>query len=474
MKLSIRLPAFKSYLVLGRNMLNMRSDSTKHICLITLCLITSILVASARADEEFTLIKTLQSPKPSDRGGFGFDIALDADFLIIGEWYASIDDLEQAGGAYIYDSQWSIISTLTSSVPANGDTFGNTVDVNGDMVVVGSPRTKPEGNNEVGEAHVFNSEGSLLFILQSPTPSVSGYFGYEAVLGRDIIVVAEPGGVKEVYFAGCIHVYDSEGVHITTLVSPSKKANSEFGRSLAVSDEYIIAGEPGWYGGAIERGSVHVFDYSWMHVATLNAPEQGERTLFGYRVAIDGDIIVVGEPLAAVDGHEKAGRAHIFDTGWNHLVTLQAPAPEDNGEFGIDVAVSGDLVVVGECKRDLDVLNEGAAYVFDLEGNLVNSLVSPEPSVGAQFGTRVAVDGEIVVVSEVEATVDGVSKAGKVYVFGLGEPVTEQPTQEDEIIDTESESESEKSGGIPGFPLESVVISLALAVLGIWFIRKQR
>ena len=62
-------------------------------------------------------------------------------------------------------------------------------------------------------------------------------------------------------------------------------------------------------------------------VATLNAPEQGERTMFGDQVDIDGDIIVVGEPRATVDDHLRAGRAHIFDTSWNHLAMLQSPIP---------------------------------------------------------------------------------------------------------------------------------------------------
>ena len=34
---------------------------------------------------------------------------------------------------------------------------------------------------------------------------------------------------------------------------------------------------------------------------------------------------------------------------------------------------------------------------------LISTLVSPDPTVGAQFGYKVATDGEIVVVSDVEA-----------------------------------------------------------------------
>jgi hypothetical protein len=201
------------------------------------------------------------------------------------------------------------------------------------------------------------------------------------------------------------------------------KREAEFGTSLALSDEYIIVGEPGYITRPIEIGSVHVFDYDWNHVATLNAPEQGEYSGFGNQVATDGDIIVVGEFMATVDGHEKAGRAHIFDTGWNHLAVLQAPAPDDNGEFGIDLAVGGGLVVVGEGKGDVSDMNEGKTYLFDLEGNLISTLTSPDPTIGARFGYRVATDGEFVVVAEVEATADELIKAGRVHIFQAGAAV---------------------------------------------------
>ena len=62
--------------------------------------------------------------------------------------------------------------------------------------------------------------------------------------------------------------------------------------------------------------------------------------------------------------------------------------------------------------------------------------------------------------------------------YSLGEPTTEQPDPEEETTETESESEpeteSETSGGIPGFPLESIVLSIVLTVIGLWLIQRKR
>jgi len=251
-----------------------------------------------------------------------------------------------------------------------------------------------------------------------------------------------------------------------------------FGWSIAAGDEYVLVGETGYvFENMIpEICSVHVFDYDWNHVATLNAPDQQERTCFGISTSISSDYVVVGEPWATVDGHEKAGRARIYDTDWNHVATLDSPTPEALAEFGCDVAMGGDIVVVGERKGDVDSMNEGKVHIFDLEGNLIASLVSPEPAVSALFGHSVETDGEIIVVGETDIEAGGETKAGKVHVFGLGEPIAEQPAPEEETTETESEpeTESETSGGIPGFPLESIVLSIVLTVIGLWLIQIKR
>jgi hypothetical protein len=130
---------------------------------------------------------------------------------------------------------------------------------------------------------------------------------------------------------------------------------------------------------------------------------------------------------------------------------------------------------VGERRGDVESMNEGKAYVFDLEGNLISTLVSPEPFPGNQFGYSVETDGEIIVVCEADVEAGGKSKAGKVHVFGLGEPVAEPPTQEVETTaESEPELESDKSGGIPGFSLESIVISMFLAMFWLWSVQRRR
>ena len=159
-----------------------------------------------------------------------------------------------------------------------------------------------------------------------------------------------------------------------------------------------------------------MFDYNWNLVKTFQSPEPQLFTYYGNSVPVSGDHFVVGEKGSTVDGYRRAGRAYIYDTDWNLVAALQSPTPEDDAEFGVDVCIGGDFVVVGE----VNAQNEGKVYVFDLEGNLLFSMISPEPELGSHFGSKVLMDGEILVVGEVDATVDEVPGAGKAHVFKLG------------------------------------------------------
>jgi hypothetical protein len=429
----------------------------KHAILILLSILAVISVTPVRAEEEYHVVATLEPSNPQGYGGFGGDIALSEDLLLIGEWWGHVEEFGTAGLAYLYDNDWNLLSTLQAPEPELIASFGRSVDLLGDMMVIGSPYHDAEGLRNAGEAYVFDSDGSLQFTLRSPDPQMQARFGIEVAFGKDVILVGESRYDAEgVYNAGAVHVYDTEGVYLTTLTSPSAKIQGFFGENLAANDEFILVGEAGEHDNPpFVVGSVHVFDYDWNLVATLQASEQAVRTGFGVSIAIRGETVVIGEVWADVEGRDRAGRAYIFDTDWNQLATLQSTAPRDGGEFGRGTAIGGDLMVVGERRGDVVSIKEGKVYVYDLEGNLLSTLASPEPTVGAQFGYKIATDGEIVVVAEVDATVDGVSKAGKVHVFGSGPGA--EPEAEHEPVSTQEEAkpeaeEKKPSGGIPGFP----------------------
>ena len=58
-----------------------------------------------------------------------------------------------------------------------------------------------------------------------------------------------------------------------------------------------------------------------------------------------------------------------------------------------------------------------------------------------------------------------------VHIYGLGEPAVVEQVDEGEPVVEEEVEETKRGGGIPGFPLESIILGV-IAVIILWRIRK--
>ena len=135
---------------------------------------------------------------------------------------------------------------------------------------------------------------------------------------------------------------------------------------------------------------------------------------FGLGLAIDGDRVLVGAPLSSFD----MGAAYLFrraSNGWAR-VTKFIPPPGIGGDvdFGISVALSGNVAVIGApdaaCEGNWHC---GAAFVYAYNGFrwlLQQKLVPSDVQNSSGFGASVTTDGDRILVSSYAA-------ADAVYVF---------------------------------------------------------
>jgi FG-GAP repeat protein len=91
--------------------------------------------------------------------------------------------------------------------------------------------------------------------------------------------------------------------------------------------------------------------------------------LFGYSAAVDGDTLVVGDPL---DGAE-VGAVYVFQRSggsWANTAKLTASDGSTGDLLGVSVAIRGDTIVAGATGDGIDrnVTNEGAVYTFARTG----------------------------------------------------------------------------------------------------------
>ncbi len=157
---------------------------------------------------------------------------------------------------------------------------------------------------------------------------------------------------------------------------PALAAGDQFGFSVALSADFAVVGAPATLNPA-KAGTVFVFGRNaggannWGLVKTL-VPVGGnpDEAVFGSVVSLSGETLAVGAP-----GHSNRGRVFVFErnlgggNNWGQRREL-APSTRDPDplvldQFGISIALDGDLLVVGAPLDGLSNAKEGVAYVFE-------------------------------------------------------------------------------------------------------------
>src|SRR4030095_3574942 len=175
-----------------------------------------------------------------------------------------------------------------------------------------------------------------------------------------------------------------------------------------ISGDTLVVGAPLDNGaGGSQQGSAYVFVRSggvWSQQQKLEAPDAGEGDDFGLSVAISGDTVVVGAPFDDGAAGVLQGSAYIFarsDGVWSQQQKLEAPDADEEGEFGLSVAISDATVVVGSRNDGAAGVNQGSAYFFARIGEFWSQqqkLEASDAEAGDQFGFSVAISGATVVV----------------------------------------------------------------------------
>ena len=159
---------------------------------------------------------------------------------------------------------------------------------------------------------------------------------------------------------------------------------------------------------------------SWTQLKELTASDKASGDQFGISVAVDGDVAVAG--ASGWTFFSYRGSAYVFEKNaggtenWGQVKELFASDGVDNDQFGLSVALSGDTLVVSAFASNS---YQGAVYIFERNAGGVDNwgevkkVVASDGAAGDYFGLSVALDGDTLVVGAVY----GDSNNGAAYVF---------------------------------------------------------
>ncbi|MDA1195028.1 MAG: FG-GAP repeat protein [Planctomycetota bacterium] len=320
--------------------------------------------------------RKLLAPDAATFDYFGTSLALSGELAVVG---ARLHDAgaDKTGAAYIFVRQgqgWVMQQKLTAPDAAAGDEFGTSVAIQGQTVAIGSPLHDSAASNG-GAVYVFVRSGGTWQFEQKLTASdaASGdHLGESVALHGDVLAGGAPddnnGGGTD---AGSVYTFTrSSGVWTQqqALASANVGAGGLFGQAVALNPQDLVIGAP---------GNSRAFVYTpvgslWGAEQELLAPGIGASSDFGRSVDLSLDRLIVGAPEA--DGVvATSGSAHVFRRTlgvWAHEQTLTGAGGGAGDEFGWSVAIEGPLALVGALSADLLASNAGAAWPFVLDGGI--------------------------------------------------------------------------------------------------------
>jgi hypothetical protein len=150
--------------------------------------------------------------------------------------------------------------TLKASDGVNGDTFGLSVAIDGNTVVVGAPYATVNGNQNQGAAYVFVKPASGWANMQQTAELTASdgqplvYFGISVGISGRTLVVGDSGaeiGGNKAQGAAYVFVEPPTGWASTTetakLTASDGGYDSGFGSSVAISGNTLVVGAPQTY-----------------------------------------------------------------------------------------------------------------------------------------------------------------------------------------------------------------------------------
>jgi hypothetical protein len=368
---------------------------------------------------------------------FGFAMSLDGDTVAVG---AVDDDPHGAGSGSVYvyvldgTGSWSLEQKLTAGDGGVEDTFGVSVALSDDRLIVGAYQDDDLGLDS-GSAYVFVRDGDTWTQeakLNADDGNFGDQFGFSVALHGDTAVVGAP---HDDHFGGgdagsaYVFVRDAGGAWTqeSKLVAADFSSNDLGGHSVAISGDTAVMSAFQDDDNGTSSGSAYVFARSvqdptvWHQVKKLRASDADHGDMFARALAMDGDTLVVGAPFEDL---QNFGQIYIFERNggsWTEQARMRAASPTPGHWLGSKVDIHGDRVIAGGAGGGPE-----SAVIFvramRTDGTIAWSqhaeFVSDDLAAWDLFGKSVAIGGDRALVGAFWDDDNG-PDSGSVYAFDL-------------------------------------------------------
>lgn len=253
-------------------------------------------------------------------------------------------------------------------------------------------------------------EAGAPVIFDDPAVTSADGFGASVAVFENFLLVGSPRDERNGRDFGDVHLFNlatGDLVHTFDGAGFSRGGffgGPQFGVSVDIEENLILVGAPFDTQGGPRQGEAHLFDATTGNLITsydvplFNGAFRPGEALFGSDVAISGNLLLIGA-VGVPDGGTRGGQAYLFDasnpSNPDPSIVIRNPNPSREDRFGDAVDIDGDYLVVSAPSNGT---SSGEVHLFDTAGNHILSFTDPSPVNLDNFGIDVAIQGNLVVV----------------------------------------------------------------------------
>jgi hypothetical protein len=329
-----------------------------------------------QAAGDITFNIALSDPNAAAFDFYGGAVSVHGDWALVGA-ESNRDVVSGAGAVFVYqyvDEVWTEVDELNASDASNFGLFGGSVSLWGNTAMIGARGD----DGQKGAVYVFEWSGAQWLEVDKLVASdatAGDQFGYSVSLQGDRLLVGTPRDDDNAFNSGTAYVFEYDGndwLEIDKLTPDGAVFEELFGSAVSLDGDRVLVGAyNGTNPGSTRTGTAYFFEWDgldWNQTGKFNAADGAANDLFGFAVSLSGDHALVG----AHGDDINTGAVYVYThngASWGGGLKLNAADAEMEDAFGISVNLKGNRALIGAYRADnLSNVDTGAAYVFEFDG----------------------------------------------------------------------------------------------------------
>lgn len=237
--------------------------------------------------------------------------------------------------------------------PTEHALHGYATAISGNWAIATSPQKDVDGKQSIGGATFYQKTNDGWVISQEvlPTDAIPlSNFGMSVAMSEETAVIGAIGDSESGLFAGAVYVYtyqDTAWVQTDKLTASDAGVGHRFGHSVAISDNIIVVGAYQATGNEVKSGAAYVYEMGeskWEQTTKLYANNGASHDYFGYSLelfdSINSQIVAIGA-YNATGAAERSGAVFIYSKNndeWNQDAKLFDLTGTSSDLFGYSIA----------------------------------------------------------------------------------------------------------------------------------------